>query len=58
MLEIPAGKLEQDEVREEAAKRELEEETGYVANNLKFITDMYGCPGFTNENSLYTSAII
>ena len=44
MLEIPAGKLEQYEVREEAAKRELEEETGYVANNLKFITDMYGCP--------------
>ena len=25
LLEIPAGKLEQDEVREEAAKRELEE---------------------------------
>ena len=49
LLEIPAGKLEQYEVREEAAKRELEEETGYVANNLKFITDMYGCPGFTNE---------
>ena len=58
MLEIPAGKLEQDEVREEAAKRELEEETGYVANNLEFITDMYGCPDLLMKNSLYTSAII
>ncbi|HHI7105452.1 TPA: NUDIX domain-containing protein, partial [Staphylococcus aureus] len=29
LLEIPAGKLEDDEDRVEAAKRELEEETGY-----------------------------
>ncbi|MDM7863079.1 NUDIX hydrolase [Staphylococcus borealis] len=57
LLEIPAGKLEQDEIREEAAKRELEEETGYVANNLEFVTDMYGCPGFTNEKlTIYFSS--
>ncbi|RIN26627.1 NUDIX hydrolase, partial [Staphylococcus succinus] len=34
MLEIPAGKLELNEIREDAAKRELEEETGYIAENL------------------------
>lgn len=49
LLEIPAGKLEEDEEREEAAKRELEEETGYKANHLTFITHMYGSPGFSNE---------
>ena len=42
MLEIPAGKLEIGEEREEAAKRELEEETGYKAKSLQLITDMYG----------------
>ena len=33
LLEIPAGKLEDDEDRVEAAKRELEEETGYIAKS-------------------------
>ncbi|PNZ30583.1 ADP-ribose pyrophosphatase [Staphylococcus petrasii] len=56
LLEIPAGKLEEDEEREEAAKRELEEETGYIANDLSFITHMYGSPGFSNEKlSIYFS---
>lgn len=49
LLEIPAGKLESDEEREQAALRELEEETGYVAQNLEYVTDMYGSPGFSNE---------
>ncbi|WP_145417144.1 NUDIX domain-containing protein [Staphylococcus warneri] len=49
LLEIPAGKLEKNEEREEAAKRELEEETGYIAKNLQFVTHMYGSPGFSNE---------
>lgn len=49
LLEIPAGKLEEAEEREEAAKRELEEETGYIANHLTFIKHMYGSPGFSNE---------
>ncbi|WP_436859956.1 NUDIX hydrolase [Staphylococcus caeli] len=49
LLEIPAGKLEKGEARESAAKRELEEETGYIAENLELITEMYGSPGFSNE---------
>ena len=54
LLEIPAGKLEIIEERESAAKRELEEETGYIAENLELITEMYGSPGFSNEKiSIY-----
>ncbi|MDG0818611.1 NUDIX hydrolase [Staphylococcus equorum] len=54
LLEIPAGKLEINEKRESAAKRELEEETGYIAENLELITEMYGSPGFSNEKiSIY-----
>ena len=49
LLEIPAGKLEKDEERISAAKRELEEETGYIAGELEHITEMYGSPGFSNE---------
>src|SRR5699024_964518 len=54
LLEIPAGKLEKDEERISAAKRELEEETGYIADELEHITEMYGSPGFSNEKiSIY-----
>ncbi|NLK10364.1 MAG: NUDIX hydrolase, partial [Staphylococcus equorum] len=54
LLEIPAGKLEINEERESAAKRELEEETGYIAENLELITEMYGSPGFSNDKiSIY-----
>ncbi|KIX91538.1 ADP-ribose pyrophosphatase [Staphylococcus microti] len=49
LLEIPAGKLEIGEDREAAAKRELEEETGYRAKTLQHIGDIYGTPGFSNE---------
>ena len=51
LLEIPAGKLEAGEERESAAKRELEEETGYIADHLKLITEMYGSPGFSSEKT-------
>ncbi|QLK86115.1 NUDIX domain-containing protein [Staphylococcus sp. 17KM0847] len=49
LIEIPAGKLEIGENREAAAKRELEEETGYRTKNLTHIGDVYGAPGFSNE---------
>ena len=49
LLEIPAGKLEPGEDRESAAKRELEEETGYIADSLTLIGEVYGSPGFCNE---------
>lgn len=49
LLELPAGTLEPGEPPIECAARELEEETGYVADNLEPLCDFYTSPGFTNE---------
>lgn len=51
LLEIPAGKIDPGEHDhpKETAERELEEETGYRANKLNFVTSMYVSPGFANE---------
>lgn len=51
LLEIPAGKIELTDQNklEQTAKRELEEETGYQANQWKAITSMYVSPGFADE---------
>lgn len=55
LLEIPAGKLDyKGEDRFEAAKRELQEETGLTAANWTHLTDIVTTPGFSDENiSLY-----
>jgi len=49
IIEIPAGKIEQNEDPEITAIRELEEETGYTANKLNYVTSFYTSPGFANE---------
>ena len=50
LIEIPAGKLDSpDEDREEAAKRELREETGLVAGKLTCLGDYYGSPAIVDE---------
>ena len=49
MLELPAGKLEQGEDPFEAAKRELEEETGYCANKWTDLGYVYTSPGYSDE---------
>lgn len=36
-LEFPAGRIDAGETAEQAARRELREETGYEAKNLKFL---------------------
>ena len=49
LLEIPAGKIEPGEDYASSAGRELTEETGYTAGNLKHLISFYSTPGFTNE---------
>ena len=48
-IEIPAGKLDLNENPEDCAYRELEEETGYKARELTFLTSIYPAIGFANE---------
>ena len=48
-IELPAGKLEKGENPDFAAKRELEEETGFVAKNWTSLGCIYTSPGFCDE---------
>ncbi len=47
--ELPAGKLEMSEDPLSCARRELEEETGYLAANWQRLTSIYTSPGFCSE---------
>lgn len=49
LYEIPAGKLELNEEPIETARRELKEETGLDAKELKYISEFYTSPGYCNE---------
>lgn len=50
IYEIPAGRPEEEgEPWEDVARRELEEETGFVAGKLRRLTTIYTTPGFTDE---------
>lgn len=49
LWEIPAGKLEAGEDPLDCARRELLEETGLKAKELKFLTKFFTSPGFSNE---------
>lgn len=49
VLEIPAGKLDKDEIPHIAAQRELQEETGYFSDKLTFIGNYYPSPAFLTE---------
>ncbi|WP_067728169.1 NUDIX hydrolase [Oceanobacillus damuensis] len=49
LIEIPAGKLDENENPIAAAVRELEEETGYTTKGLSFVTSFYTSPGFADE---------
>ncbi|MDE6302116.1 MAG: NUDIX hydrolase [Clostridia bacterium] len=50
LLEIPAGKLEEGEEAIVTARRELEEETGLVADEILPFGMIYPTPGYTNEH--------
>lgn len=47
--EIPAGKLDPDETPQEAACRELAEETQFLAQDIALVYTFYSAPGFSNE---------
>ena len=49
MLEVPAGIIEPEEEPEVAALRELQEEVGYTARDLRLIFGFWTSPGFTDE---------
>lgn len=49
ILEIPAGKLEKNEDPLECAKRELEEETAYLAETWQKLGAHYVSPGYDDE---------
>ena len=49
MLELPAGVLEKDEDPYEGARRELREETGMDAGELKLLGKAYLAPGYSSE---------
>lgn len=49
MIEIPAGKLDENEKPEHGIIRELEEEIGFKAKKITFLTTIYPAIGFSNE---------
>ncbi len=49
LLEVPAGTREPDETPEVCAARELEEETGFRAGNLRPLFAAFLAPGYSTE---------
>ena len=49
LLEAPAGIVEEGEDPDETAQRELQEEVGRIAGDLRKIGEFWATPGFCNE---------
>ncbi len=49
LWEIPAGTLEKNELPLSCAQRELEEETGYVSQDWKYLFQVVLAPGYSSE---------
>jgi ADP-ribose pyrophosphatase len=49
ILEFPAGKLDSGQPPLETMQRELEEETGYHAGDLRYVLSFHTSPGFCDE---------
>ena len=48
-LELPAGMIDDGELPEEAARRELEEETGLIANKITLLKEVFTSSGYSSE---------
>ena len=48
-VELPAGKLDPGEDPLECARRELHEETGFIAHNMRYLTTIASSCGFSDE---------
>jgi ADP-ribose pyrophosphatase len=49
LLELPAGTLDESEAPEKCALREIREETGLAAGNMKLLGGFYLAPGYSTE---------
>ena len=49
LLEVPAGGIDPGETAEQAALRELAEETGFTARAVRPIGEFYLAPGYSSE---------
>jgi len=52
-IEIPAGKIDPGEATLACAQRELLEETGYKAREWIYVTTVYPCIGYADEQLVY-----
>ena len=53
LVELPAGVVDEGEKPEEAARRELLEETGYAFTSMEYVCELYANPA-TSANRTYT----
>lgn len=49
ILQLPGGGVDKGENLEEAARRELREETGIICGHMEYFGKMYSSPWITNE---------
>ena len=49
LLELPAGGIDPGETPEMTARREMQEETGYVPGKLERLGGFYSAPGYATE---------
>ena len=49
LLELPAGTIDDGEEPEVCAQRELQEETGFRADNIELLGGFYSAPGYCTE---------